>query len=116
MIKLHDCDHFLRARYFRTFRFDTSAYTHAIFAFVQGVGAPIFHCNGDDPEGVAHCCRLAVDWRQVTITNSKILSSRTFHALLLWVLASNPSRHSTVFSVSMWSLVKYDIQDLLAQN
>lgn len=30
----------------------------------KGVGAPIFHCNGDDPEGVAHCCRLAVDWRQ----------------------------------------------------
>ncbi|KAG0596972.1 hypothetical protein M758_UG300100 [Ceratodon purpureus] len=30
----------------------------------QGVGAPIFHCNGDDPEGVAHCCRLAVEWRQ----------------------------------------------------
>jgi hypothetical protein len=31
----------------------------------KGVGAPIFHCNGDDPEGVVQCCRLAVDWRQV---------------------------------------------------
>ncbi|CAM6044651.1 unnamed protein product [Sphagnum compactum] len=30
----------------------------------KGVGAPIFHCNGDDPEGVVQCCRLAVDWRQ----------------------------------------------------
>ncbi|KAL6074805.1 oxoglutarate dehydrogenase (succinyl-transferring) [Balamuthia mandrillaris] len=27
------------------------------------VGAPIFHVNGDDPEAVVHCMRLAVEYR-----------------------------------------------------
>jgi hypothetical protein len=35
-------------------------------SLVQGVGAPIFHVNGDDPEAVVRVCQLAVDWRQVT--------------------------------------------------
>lgn len=26
--------------------------------------APIFHVNGDDPEAVAHVCKLAIEWRQ----------------------------------------------------
>ncbi|GAQ84781.1 2-oxoglutarate dehydrogenase E1 component [Klebsormidium nitens] len=30
----------------------------------KGVGAPIFHVNGDDPEAVVRVCQLAVDWRQ----------------------------------------------------
>ena len=28
------------------------------------VDAPIFHVNGDDPEAVVHCARLALDYRQ----------------------------------------------------
>ncbi len=28
------------------------------------VEAPIFHCNGDDPEAVVHCARIAMDFRQ----------------------------------------------------
>jgi 2-oxoglutarate dehydrogenase E1 component len=28
------------------------------------IQAPIFHANGDDPEAVAFCCRLAVEFRQ----------------------------------------------------
>lgn len=29
----------------------------------KGVGAPIFHVNGDDVDAVASVCRMAVDWR-----------------------------------------------------
>ena len=28
------------------------------------VEAPIFHCNGDDPEAVVHCARIATEFRQ----------------------------------------------------
>ncbi len=28
------------------------------------VEAPIFHCNGDDPEAVVHCARIAIEFRQ----------------------------------------------------
>lgn len=28
------------------------------------IGAPIFHCNGDDPEAVVRVCKLAAEWRQ----------------------------------------------------
>ena len=28
------------------------------------IQVPIFHVNGDDPEAVAHCVKLAIDWRQ----------------------------------------------------
>ena len=27
------------------------------------VNAPIFHVNGDDPEAVAHTCKVAAEWR-----------------------------------------------------
>lgn len=30
----------------------------------KGVGAPIFHVNGDDVDAVASVCQLAVEWRQ----------------------------------------------------
>ncbi|MBM3594771.1 MAG: 2-oxoglutarate dehydrogenase E1 component [Alphaproteobacteria bacterium] len=30
----------------------------------KGVQAPIFHVNGDDPEAVTFCCKLAVEYRQ----------------------------------------------------
>ena len=30
----------------------------------QGVGAPIFHVNGDDVDAVVAVCRLAAEWRQ----------------------------------------------------
>ena len=30
----------------------------------KGLGAPVFHVNGDDVEAVAHACELAVEWRQ----------------------------------------------------
>ncbi len=30
----------------------------------KGVQAPIFHVNGDDPEAVLHCARLAMEYRQ----------------------------------------------------
>ena len=30
----------------------------------KGVGAPIFHVNGDDVEAVVSVCRLAAEWRQ----------------------------------------------------
>ena len=33
-----------------------------IFIFV-GVGAPIFHVNGDDVDAVVAVCRLAAEWR-----------------------------------------------------
>lgn len=29
----------------------------------KGVGAPIFHVNGDDPEAVVRACRLCAEWR-----------------------------------------------------
>jgi 2-oxoglutarate dehydrogenase complex dehydrogenase (E1) component-like enzyme len=29
-----------------------------------GVGAPIFHVNGDDVDAVVAVCRLAAEWRQ----------------------------------------------------
>ena len=28
------------------------------------VEAPILHCNGDDPEAVVHCARIATEFRQ----------------------------------------------------
>jgi 2-oxoglutarate dehydrogenase E1 component len=28
------------------------------------IGAPVFHCNGDDPEAVVRVCKLAAQWRQ----------------------------------------------------
>src|SRR5690606_37610649 len=28
------------------------------------VQAPIFHVNGDDPEAVVHCCKVATEFRQ----------------------------------------------------
>jgi 2-oxoglutarate dehydrogenase E1 component len=31
----------------------------------KGVGAPIFHVNGDDVDAVVAVCRLAAEWRQV---------------------------------------------------
>jgi 2-oxoglutarate dehydrogenase E1 component len=31
----------------------------------KGVGAPIFHVNGDDVEAVVNVCRLATQWRQI---------------------------------------------------
>eukprot|EP00123_Amoebidium_parasiticum_P013663 comp22085_c2_seq1/m.32201 comp22085_c2_seq1/g.32201 ORF comp22085_c2_seq1/g.32201 comp22085_c2_seq1/m.32201 type:complete len:932 (-) comp22085_c2_seq1:38-2833(-) len=30
------------------------------------IGAPIIHCNGDDPEEVARACQVAVDYRRAT--------------------------------------------------
>jgi hypothetical protein len=30
----------------------------------KGVGAPIFHVNGDDVDAVVTVCKLAVEWRQ----------------------------------------------------
>jgi 2-oxoglutarate dehydrogenase complex dehydrogenase (E1) component-like enzyme len=30
----------------------------------KGVGAPIFHVNGDDVDAVITVCKLAVAWRQ----------------------------------------------------
>ena len=30
----------------------------------KGVQAPILHVNGDDPEAVTFCCKLAIDYRQ----------------------------------------------------
>ena len=30
----------------------------------KAVQAPIFHCNGDDPEAVVFCCKLATEFRQ----------------------------------------------------
>jgi len=27
------------------------------------VEAPILHCNGDDPEAVVHCARMAIEFR-----------------------------------------------------
>ncbi|GGC26318.1 2-oxoglutarate dehydrogenase subunit E1 [Novosphingobium marinum] len=30
----------------------------------KGVQAPIFHVNGDDPEAVTFCCKLAIEYRQ----------------------------------------------------
>ncbi|XP_039785956.1 2-oxoglutarate dehydrogenase, mitochondrial-like [Panicum virgatum] len=30
----------------------------------KGLGAPVFHVNGDDPEAVVHVCELAAEWRQ----------------------------------------------------
>jgi 2-oxoglutarate dehydrogenase E1 component len=30
----------------------------------KGVQAPILHVNGDDPEAVTYCCKLAIDYRQ----------------------------------------------------
>jgi 2-oxoglutarate dehydrogenase E1 component len=30
----------------------------------KGVGAPIFHVNGDDVDAVVAVCRLAAEWRQ----------------------------------------------------
>ena len=30
----------------------------------KAIQAPIFHCNGDDPEAVAFCCKLATEFRQ----------------------------------------------------
>ncbi len=30
----------------------------------QGVQAPILHVNGDDPEAVTFCCKLATEFRQ----------------------------------------------------
>src|SRR5690606_35826110 len=30
----------------------------------KGVMAPIFHVNGDDPEAVTFCCKLAIEYRQ----------------------------------------------------
>ena len=29
------------------------------------VQAPIFHVNGDDPEAVVHCARIATEFRQL---------------------------------------------------
>ena len=28
------------------------------------VDAPILHCNGDDPESVVHCAKIAIEFRQ----------------------------------------------------
>ena len=28
------------------------------------VEAPILHCNGDDPESVVHCAKIAIEFRQ----------------------------------------------------
>ena len=28
------------------------------------VDAPILHCNGDDPEAVVHCAKIAIEFRQ----------------------------------------------------
>ena len=28
------------------------------------IEAPIFHVNGDDPEAVVHCARMAIEFRQ----------------------------------------------------
>ncbi len=33
-------------------------------AAANAVGAPVFHCNGDDPEGVIHAVKMAVEFRQ----------------------------------------------------
>ena len=30
----------------------------------KSVEAPILHCNGDDPEAVVHCARMAIEFRQ----------------------------------------------------
>jgi 2-oxoglutarate dehydrogenase E1 component len=30
----------------------------------KGVQAPVFHVNGDDPEAVTFCCKLAIEYRQ----------------------------------------------------
>lgn len=66
---------------------------------MQGVGAPIFHCNGDDPEGVAHCCRLAVDWRQVIIRSS---GTSKLSPSSVWL---ESCLHIVLFSVSVRSLL-----------
>ena len=29
--------------------------------------APIFHVNGDDPEAVVHCAKIAIEYRQKSI-------------------------------------------------
>jgi 2-oxoglutarate dehydrogenase E1 component len=33
-------------------------------AVAKGVGCPIFHVNGDDPEAVVRVCEIAAQWRQ----------------------------------------------------
>jgi 2-oxoglutarate dehydrogenase E1 component len=33
-------------------------------AAANAIGAPVFHCNGDDPEGVIHAVKMAVEFRQ----------------------------------------------------
>lgn len=39
----------------------SSPYPSDVAKMVQ---APIFHCNGDDPESVVHACKLATEFRQ----------------------------------------------------
>ena len=36
----------------------------ALISVAKGVGAPIFHVNGDDVDAVVAVCRLAAEWRQ----------------------------------------------------
>ena len=33
-------------------------------AAANAIGVPVFHCNGDDPEGVIHAVKMAVEFRQ----------------------------------------------------
>jgi 2-oxoglutarate dehydrogenase E1 component len=40
----------------------SSPYPSDVALMVQ---APIFHVNGDDPEAVVHCCRIATEFRQL---------------------------------------------------
>ncbi|HEX3484655.1 MAG TPA: 2-oxoglutarate dehydrogenase E1 component, partial [Micropepsaceae bacterium] len=40
----------------------SSPYPSDVALMVQ---APIFHVNGDDPEAVVHCCRIATEYRQL---------------------------------------------------
>jgi len=40
----------------------SSPYCSDVALMVQ---APIFHVNGDDPEAVVHCCRIATEFRQL---------------------------------------------------